>query len=196
MLEGLFLLQFTKVPIVGRCGSSRWRRWKHMSPHMEIASCSERSDEVRETVVGMGYDEEEKESRKKKWRWHYLCEKRVHEIISLFSHLVFPQCFLCACLKVGTEEGGFMGRKVMNEYLQKCIGEGQEQWKYTCLMQSMGEEKSFQLCGLKCVFFRPLRKRAWLLTPPLLSRLSSLQYTTLSLTCYLFAALALFGSSK
>lgn len=37
-----------------------------MSPYMEIASCSERSGEVRETVVGMGCDEEEKESRKKK----------------------------------------------------------------------------------------------------------------------------------
>ena len=132
---------------------------------------------------------------KKNWRWHHLCKQRVHRIISLFSHLAFPQRLLCACLKVGTEAGGFMGRKVMTDYLQKCIGEGQEQWQYTCLMQSMGEEKSFPLYGLKCVFFRRLRKGARL-TPPLLSRPCSLQHTALSFTCYLLAVLALFGSSK
>lgn len=176
-LEGFVLLLLTKVPTVGRCGSSKWRRRKHMGPNMGKASCKERSEKVRETGgVGVWWRGGRKAEQKQ--RWNHLCERRVHGILHLFSHLVFTQLLFCACFKAGAEAGGLMGRKGMNEYLQKCIGERPEQWRCMFLLQSMGQKKCFQHCGLECMFLRPLRERAWFRSPLPLFRLSSSNITT------------------
>lgn len=80
----------------------------------------------------------------------------------------------------------------MKEHLQKGIGERQGQWRCMFLLQSMGEKKCFQLGGLECMFLRPLRERAWFLSPLqtfFIQHHNPLQHATLSLTWNLFTVL-------
>lgn len=131
-----------------------------MGPNMGKASCKERSDKVREIVVGLGSDEEE-EGKQNKSKDGIICVKG--GCTGCFINLVIWFSLSSSSVPVSKQElkrGGLMERKGMNEYLQKCIGERQVQWRCMFLLQSMGQKKCFQLCGLERMFLRLLRERA------------------------------------